>query len=262
MEPYVMAFDVGTSGVKTAVIAADGRLLACAGGTYPLAAPRPGWAEQNPEDYWLALCAGARRAAAEAGIPPEGIAGISLCTQWKGIIPVDAQGRALHPCVIWLDARGEEEAAYLNERLGTGLFSGQSYWAKLLWLKRRRPEIYSRAAYILEVNSFLRRRMTGQWAVDVSNDFIHSPTEETDRFYRRVLEAGELDREKFPPMVDSTDQTGVLAPGPAGELGLPPGIPVFAGSADIPAVAIGAGCGARGAVHAYFGTSGWVGAVR
>ena len=162
MEPYVMAFDVGTSGVKTAVIAADGRLLACAGGTYPLAAPRPGWAEQNPEDYWLALCAGARRAAAEAGIPPEGIAGISLCTQWKGIIPVDAQGRALHPCVIWLDARGEEEAAYLNERLGTGLFSGQSYWAKLLWLKRRRPEIYSRAAYILEVNSFLRRRMTGQ----------------------------------------------------------------------------------------------------
>ncbi len=261
MEPYVMAFDVGTSGVKTAVIAADGRLLACAGGTYPLAAPRPGWAEQNPEDYWLALCAGARRAAAEAGIPPEGIAGISLCTQWKGIIPVDAQGRALHPCVIWLDARGEEEAAYLNERLGTGLFSGQSYWAKLLWLKRRRPEIYSRAAYILEVNSFLRRRMTGQWAVDVSNDFIHSPTEETDRFYRRVLEAGELDREKFPPMVDSTDQTGVLAPGPAGELGLPPGIPVFAGSADIPAVAIGAGCGARGAVHAYFGTSGWVGAV-
>ena len=100
MEPYVMAFDVGTSGVKTAVIAADGRLLACAGGTYPLAAPRPGWAEQNPEDYWLALCAGARRAAAEAGSPPEGIAGISLCTRWKGIIPVDAQGRALHPCVI------------------------------------------------------------------------------------------------------------------------------------------------------------------
>lgn len=261
MGSYVMAFDVGTSSVKTAVVTTDGRLLSCASEAYPLATPRPGWAEQDPEDYWRALCVSAQRAVSESGVPATEIAGISLCTQWKGIIPVDARGRVLHNCIIWLDARAEEEAAYLNKRLKTGMFNGQSYWAKLLWLKQRQPQVYARAEHIFEVNSFLRWRMTGQCATDVSNDFIHSYTGEINDFYARILQAAEIDREKFPPLVDSTSQTGALAQKPAAELGLPSGIPVFAGCADIPAVAIGAGCGDRGTVHAYFGTSGWVGTV-
>lgn len=258
-QAYVLAFDVGTSGIKAVLVSDRGKLAAWAEQGYPLLTPRAGWAEQDPEKYWEALCACARRVMTEQ--PAGRIAGISLCTQWKGIIPVDGRGRVLHNGIIWLDARATGEAAELNRRMGSDLFAGQSYWAKLLWLRRQRPQVYEQAEHILEVNSFLRWKMTGEFAADISNDFIHSPDPECSAFYADILRTAEIDPDKFPPLVDSTAQVGAVTDQAARAMGLPAGIPVFAGCSDIPAVAMGAGCGERHKVHAYFGTSGWVAAV-
>ena len=260
MTEYILSFDLGTSGVKAALVTMDGALAASVERGYPLLTPRPGWAEQDPMAYWQALCACAREVTAGLG-KSQAVAGISLCTQWKGIIPVDRAGNVLHNSLIWLDARAEEEAELLNARLGTREFTGQSYWARLMWLKRRCPEVYRRSETIFEANSFLRWKMTGVRAVDLSNDFIHAWDPAVDDHYARILAAAELDRGKFPPLVRSTDRVGEITAQAGREMGLPAGIPVFAGCCDIPAVAVGAGCGQRGMVHVYLGTSGWVAPV-
>ncbi len=260
-ETYVISYDLGTSGIKVALVSGSGRLLACAQKGYPLLTPRPGWAEQDPMAYWKALCECTRNVMDGAARRPEAAAGISICTQWKGIIPVDAQGQVLHNSLIWLDARAQEEAEYLNLCLNTRMFTGQSYWARLMWLKNNHPDIYNRADCIFEANSFLRWKMTGLRAMDISNDFIHSLDPAVDGLYDNILKAAGIDRNKFPPLVDSTAQVGMVTRQAGLELGLPDGIPVFAGCSDIPAIAIGAGCGKQNMAHAYFGTSGWVGAV-
>lgn len=260
MTEYIMSFDVGTSGVKAALVSLEGELAAGAERGYPLVTPRPGWAEQDPMAYWAALCACAREVTADLG-RNMAVAGISLCTQWKGIIPVDRAGNVLHNSILWLDARAEEEAGLLNARLETEEFTGQSYWARLMWLKRHCPEVYRRAETIFEANSFLRWKMTGAAAMDLSNDFIHACDPAADDYLKRILAAAEIDRSKFPSLVQSTDRVGELTPWAGREMGLPAGIPVFAGCCDIPAVAVGAGCGQRGMAHVYLGTSGWVGAV-
>ncbi len=260
MREYIMSFDVGTSGVKAALVSLEGVLTASVERGYPLVTPRPGWAEQDPLAYWEALCACAREVTAGLG-ERAAVVGISLCTQWKGIIPVDRAGNVLHNSLIWLDARAEEEAGILNARLGTQEFTGQSYWARLMWLRRHCPEIYRRAETIFEANSFLRWKLTGVRAMDISNDFIHSCDPVVDGYFDRLLAAAEIDRAKFPPLVQSTDRVGEVTAQAGREMGLPAGIPVFAGCCDIPAVAVGAGCGQRSMAHVYLGTSGWVAAV-
>lgn len=258
---YIISFDVGTSGVKAALVSLDGELVSSVEKGYPLITPKSGWAEQAPVDYWDALCVCTRSVVADMGAAAAGIAGISLCTQWKGIIPVDSEGNVLHNSLIWLDARAEEEAKLLNARMGTRNFTGQSYWARLMWLKRNRADIYERAETIFEANSFLRWKLTGIRATDISNDFIHSYDPTVDAYYHQILEAAGIDKAKFPPLVQSTAMVGTVTQQAGKALGLPAGLPVFAGCSDIPAVAIGAGCGERNMAHAYLGTSGWVASV-
>jgi xylulokinase len=260
-ELYVISYDLGTSGVKVALVSTQGQLVAFAEQGYPLITPQPGWAEQDPNAYWSAISSCTRQVMKEAGQDPADAAGITISTQWKGIIPVDADGRILYNNILWLDSRAETEAKILNHTLKTDMFTAQSYWARLMWLRNHCYAVYEQAEHIFEVNSYIRWKLTGFSATDLSNDFIHSCDPELDSFYMSILKAADLDRNKFPPLVKSTDPVGFVTTKAAREIGLRPGIPVFAGCADIPAIAIGSGCVERHSVHAYFGTSGWIGAV-
>lgn len=258
---YVISYDLGTSGVKVALVSDSGELIAFAEKGYPLITPRQGWAEQDPNAYWSAIASCTHSVLQQAGRDSADAAGIAIGAQWKGIIPVDATGRILHNNILWLDARAEEEAGELNRALETGMFTAQSYWARLMWFRKHRPVLYEETVSIFEVNSFIRWKLTGFSATDISNNFIHSYDPEVNALYSRIVKAADLDGNKFPAIVQSTDPVGFVTEQAACEVGLVPGIPVFAGCADIPAVAIGAGCTERHAVHAYFGTSGWIGAV-
>ncbi len=255
---YVLSYDFGTSGVKIALVDLQGNLEASEIIGYALLTPRPGWAEQDPDEFWQAVCQGTRKVMSGANVPARSVVGLAFGTQWKGIIPVDAQGRTLHNAIIWLDGRAGKQAAVLNARLHTDSFTERDYWARLMWVKEERPGIYARTQTFLEVNAFLKFKATGVKAVDLTNDFIHHPDPGIQDDYSRVLAAAGLDPEKFPPQVLPAEKVGEMTAQAAADMGLREGIPVFGGCGDIPAIAIGAGCSAQGRAHIYLGSSGWL----
>lgn len=254
----VIAYDLGTSGVKAAVVDPSGTVLRTAVGTYHLQTDATGRAHQDPEEYWAAVCRTTRQVLASRS-ECETVVGAVCCSQWKGIILADSQGQALYPCITWLDSSASAQASYLNRVLETDEFSPQSYWAKLLWLKQQEPELFVKAAMILEVNSYIKMKLTGVAAVDVTNHFTDAEDPETRSHYRQILSASGIDPSKFPAMVPIQAQVGAVTSAAAQATGLQEGIPVFGGCGDIPAIALGIGCAGCGDVHAYFGTSGWIG---
>lgn len=256
---YIAAYDFGTSGVKAVLVGTDGRVLKYSTAGYPLVTPRSGWAEQDPEAYWNAVCQATKNVLNDAGIKPDAVIGIVFSTMWKGIIPVDADGTPLHNCIIWLDARAEKQAEVLNECLHTDRFCAQDYWARLMWLRDEKPEIYEKAAHILENNSYLKFRATGKMSVDLSNCLVASPKEDLQREYDEIMKATGLDMDKFPPYHMPWDRLAGLTANAAEEMGLCEGTPVFGGCGDIPAIDIGSGSSALGAAHIYLGSSGWLG---
>lgn len=256
---FVLAYDLGTSGVKAALVTMQGEAVHTATADYPLYVPQPGWAEQDPELYWKAVCSVTKQVLNQAGAAPNSVAGIAFGTQWKGIIPIDKEGEVLRHTIIWLDARAADQARRLNERFGDGMFNAADYWPKLMWLRENEPECIENAAMILEVNSFLKWKATGEAAIDFSNCFVRSFDEKFDKLYSDIFAFADIPREKFPRTAASEELVGRVTEKAAAELGLVSGIPVFGGNTDIKAITVGSGCCNMGDVHMYFGSSGWIG---
>lgn len=258
---FVFSYDLGTSGVKAALVTLEGRVVETATADYALHIPAPDMAEQDPADYWEGVCTATKLVLRKTGASPESVAGIAFGTQWKGIIPIDKEGRVMHRSIIWMDARGAAEAELLNAHFGTDAFSASDLWPRLWWLRRNKPHLIDDAAVILEANGYLKWRATGNFALDIGDCVVRSHDAAQEDFYREILALCEVPQEKFPRLVDAHEQVGTLTEGAAAEMGLVAGIPVFGGNSDIGAVAVGAGEGTAGGVHAYFGSSGWIGYV-
>ena len=257
-KPYVISYDLGTSGVKVALVDTEGEVLGTATCEYPLYVEHENWAEQDPELYWAGVCQGTKSVLAQCRADARDAIGMAFGTQWKGIIPVDKNGTVLHNSIIWLDGRAADQARRLNEHFGQELFLASDYWPKLMWFRENCPALYEAADTIFEANSFLKWKVTGEKAVDISNSFIRSADPETQHIYDEILTFADIDKEKFPPVVPISSRVGGVTEQAARELGLVPGIPVFAGCGDIPANTIGSGSARPGGAHIYFGTSGWV----
>ena len=226
---YVLAYDLGTSGVKGALVDFDGVLIAATTVDYPRYTPREGWAEQDPEDYWKGVCAVTEKVLERANVTPDQIKGIAFGTLWKGIIPI-AEGRALRRSILWLDGRAADQAERINARFPQSNYSGYDYWPKLMWLRENEPELIEKAEMILEVNSFLKWKATDVAAIDISNSFLRSFDGGLDAYYQDLMEFIGISREKIPGYVDATQPVGCVTPKAAGELGVLPGTPVFGGS--------------------------------
>ena len=258
-ERYVLAYDLGTSGVKAALVTMQGEVVHTATAGYPLYTPQVNWAEQDPDLYWQGVCTATRQVIAKAELDPSLISGLALGTMWKGIVPLNKDGKVLHNSIIWLDARAEDQARRLNEHFGRELFVSSDYWPKLMWLRENRPEVLEEATVILETNAYMKWKATGTMTVDISNSFLRSFDPELDAFYRDYLEFIDVPREKIPPFVKAEELVGHITEEAAAEMGLAAGIPVFGGCNYIQAISVGSGCSDVGGVHIYFGSSGWVG---
>ncbi len=240
----LVGLDVGTSGVKALAISPDGHVVARAEEEYELSLPRPGWAEQDPEDWWRAT------ERALAALPPA--AAIGLSGQMHGLVALDANDRVLRPAILWNDQRTAVECAEIEERIGlerlielTGNRALPGFTApKLLWLRRHEPDVYARIAHVLLPKDYIRLRLTGERATDVADA---SGTLLFDVARRRwsddVLDALELPRAWLPDAFESTDV---------------PGAP---GAGDQAAGALGVGIDSPGPVSVVLGTSGVVFAV-
>jgi len=247
----LVGLDVGTSGVKAIAVGEDGTVLARAESSYPLSTPRPGWAEQDPQDWW--------RATQEAltALDAREVAGIGLSGQMHGLVALDEAGAVVRPAILWNDQRTADQCREIEERVGfdrlvelTGNRALTGFTApKLLWLREHEPDVYARIARIMLPKDYVRLRLCGEHAIDVADA---SGTLLFDVARRQwsdeVLAALEIPREWLPRALESPDVSGETSDG----------IPVAAGAGDQAAGALGVGVVAPGPASAVLGTSGVV----
>ena len=258
-DSFVLAYDLGTGGVKAAIVDTEGRVLRTSTADYPLYTPGPDMAEQDAEDYWKGLVRSTKVVFQDEAFDPSCCVGLAIGAMWRGIIPVNSDGAPLSRGMIWLDTRAREEAEELTRAFPGRTFAPNEYWPKMLWLQRHCPDVVREADQLLEANAFLKRRLTGTASSDPSNCYTDSFDPLLASFYGELREYCRVPETKFPALVHSDDPAGTLLPEAAAALGLPAGIPVFGGSGDIPAIAIGSGSSGIGSAHLYLGSSGWVG---
>lgn len=268
METYVLAHDVGTSSVKTALVNKAGEVIAHAVAKYPFQYPHPGWVEQNPEDYWNGIVKNTRSIIDSIKISSDLIIGTIFSTQAMGIIPMDKQGNVLHPNITWVDGRAEEQAQELMNKLGGKtmfkrivgvVITGKDVIPKLRWLKKHKPDIYNQTQTILDVNGYLKYRATGRMVFEWSGACSYGFNLKKKDWERLLFKAAGVDIKKLPRLVRSTDLVGFLTPTAAKELRLPESTMVFGGCDDTQSAAMGSGANGEGRAHIYLGTSAWAG---
>ncbi len=264
----IIAHDVGTSGVKSALVDSAGNIMSNATHAYPLYTPQPGWAEQDPLDYWNAIVANSKRLT--VSIDKNQILGIVFTTQAMGVIPVDEKGNVLRRNITWVDGRAEEQARWMMNLFGgraafksfLGIeITGKDVIPKLRWLKHNEPEVYKKAHKVLDVNGYLRLKATGKMATEWSGASSWGFNVKKKDWEHLFFRAVGFDREKLPELIRSTDIAGYLTPEASKELDLPTDMPVFGGCDDSQSAAVGAGCVRDGEVFAYIGPAAQIGAI-
>jgi len=263
-----LGIDVGTSGTKALAIDASGRILADAMETYPCHAPRPLWSEQDPDDWWRATVRSVRRVVAAARLKPADVAALGLSGQMHGSVFLDRSDRVIRPAILWNDQRTAAECAEIEQAAGgraklirmvaNPALAGFTA-PKILWLRRHEPRHFDQTRKVLLPKDEIRRRLTGEYATDVSDA---SGTLLLDVARRRwsgpLLRALELDAALLPDCYESEDVTGRLTREAARRLGLPTACVVVGGAGDCAAGAVGNGIVRPGVLSTSIGTSGVV----
>jgi xylulokinase len=247
----LVGLDVGTTGVKALAVSPEGEVLSRIEEAYPLSTPQPGWAEQDPENWWRAA------ESALAGLAVADLAGIGLAGQMHGLVVLDKYERVLRPAILWNDQRTAAECAEIEERLGlrrlvelTGNRALPGFTApKLLWLRRHEPEVYERIAHVLLPKDYVRLRLTGERAIDATDASGTLLFDVARRCWSdEVLAALEIPREWLPPVLESPAVAGHTSDR----------VPLAAGAGDQAAGALGVGVDRPGPLSVVLGTSGVV----
>lgn len=256
----VLGIDIGTSSVKAVVIDRDARVLASGRAAYPTQQPRDGWSEQDPRDWIRAATEACRIALAEVDLP---IGALSLAGHMSAPVLVDRDGVPLGPCHTITDRRATAEVeampADLVEALAalTGnLPATHLVLPKLLWWKRQHPDIWARTHAVLMPKDFVRHWLTGRIAsdpTDSGNSMLFDPARWA--FSAELAERASIDPAKLPPLLASEAVAGSLLPAAAEALGLPAGLPVMTGAADMAATLLATGIDMADDVALTIGTS-------
>ncbi|MCA9026568.1 MAG: xylulokinase [Planctomycetaceae bacterium] len=263
-----LGIDVGTSGTKTLAIREDGHILASSTVEYPLYSPNPGWSEQNPEDWWQATQQGVAEVLNRGRIKPKDVKGIGLSGQMHGSVFLDKSHQVIRPALLWNDQRTAAECEEIEQRAGgrkaliklvanpalTGFTA-----PKILWLRNHEKRNYDRTVQVLLPKDFVRHRMTGQFATEVSDASGTLLLDVKKRCWsKKLLGLLDLDLSLLPKVYESEEVSGTLSETGATALGLPVGVPVVGGGGDQAASAVGNGIVRKGVISATMGTSGVV----
>jgi len=264
---FVLAHDLGTTGNKASLYDERGTLVASAFAGYDTRFERHGWAEQDPNDWWRAVCDSTRELLERAPQARNEVACISFSGQMMGCVPLDPRGKPLRSAIIWADGRAEAQVREVARRIDpdrvyriTGHRLASSYsLAKILWLRDHEPELFDATHAFVNAKDAIVARLTGCFVTDHSDA---SGTNLLDlgelRYSEAILEAAELDPAKLPDAVSSTHVVGEVRPDVADEVGLPAGVPVVIGGGDGSCAALGAGVHREGTAYNYVGSSSWI----
>lgn len=263
-----LGIDVGTSGTKTLLMRENGAVLASATVEYPLSTPKPGWSEQNPEHWWQASVKSVQKVLKDAKVKPASVGGIGLSGQMHGSIFLDKSKNVIRPAILWNDQRTAAECDDIESRAGgrerlISLVANPALTGftapKILWLRKHEPKHYARVTQVLLPKDYVRFRLTGEFATEVSDASGTLLLDVAGRAWsQELLDKLAIDRALLPAVYESEDVTGKLSPQIAREMGLPAGIPVVGGGGDQAAGAVGNGIVKRGVISATMGTSGVV----
>ena len=217
---YMMGIDVGTTGTRAVIVRPDGHVVGAATGDHqPMRMAKPGWAEQDPEDWWQATLVAIRTALEETGVKGSDIAAVGFSGQMHGVVLLDKSRAVLRPSLIWCDQRSQAQCDWITNKVGAAqliqyvsnpALTGFSA-PKILWVRDNEPKLYERAAHFLLPKDFVRYRLTGEFATDVSDA---SGTLLFDVTHRRwspeMLSALGIDPEILPKAFESPEITGEI----------------------------------------------------
>ena len=258
-----LGLDFGTSSVKGVLIDAKQKIVATASAPLKVSRPQPGWSEQNPEDWWKACNTVVKTLGKMKPKAVAAVEGIGLSGQQHGATLLGKDGKALRPCILWNDARSfreceDIEAAEPKARAISGNIPLAGFTApKLLWVKKHEPKIFAAVDKVLLPKDYIRFRMTGEYASDMSDS---SGTYWLDVARRdwseKLLAAGSMRLEQMPKLYEGTDATGRLTAAVAKAWGMPKRPVVAGGGGDNAAAACGIGAVTDNAALVSIGTSG------
>ena len=284
----ILAYDVGTTSLKTCVYSPGERfeLIASSMSEYELRVGNGGIAEQEPSDWFRALCETTLKVLGHPGVRAESVCGISFCSQMQGLVLVDREGKALRPAMSYLDGRavsqkrrtGRErkpagikiEGVPADKVLKSIMITGiaplsvkDPLW-KYHWVRENEPEVFSRVYKYLDVKEYLIMRLTGRAVMTPDSacaTFMYDNRPGRGCWSRSVCRMYGMEPGHLPELIGSTESAGCILPGIAAELGLGTDVPVFGGGGDASLIGIGAGAVGENDAHIYMGTSGWVSAL-
>ena len=262
---YLLGIDIGTSGTKVIAIDETGKLAATAGAEYELSTPKPLWAEQNPADWWSAVCSCCQKIVAQIGA--DDIAGIGLSGQMHGLTMLDENGRVLRPAILWNDGRTQKQCDQITETVGKETLVAETanpvltgFTApKILWVREHEPDVYERARMFLLPKDYVRYELTGEFATEVSDasgtSLLNVPKRQWSEIVCQKLQ---IPLEYLPRVYESYEISGHISPRAAQLTGLRAGTPVVGGGGDQAAGAVGNGIVQSGIISVATGTSGVV----
>ena len=262
---YLLGIDIGTSGTKVIAIDESGKLVATASAEYELDTPKPQWAQQNPADWWDAVCSCCREITAKIGA--DDIAGIGLSGQMHGLVLLDENGVVLRPAILWNDNRTQKQCEQIVEIVGRETLTAETanpaltgFTApKILWVRQNEPAVYERARMMLLPKDYVRYELTGEFATEVSDAsgtlLLNVPNR---RWSEVVCQKLEIPLDYLPRVYESYEVSGQISARAAQLTGLKEGTPVVGGGGDQAAGAVGNGIVQSGIISVATGTSGVV----
>ena len=262
---YILAHDIGTSGNKATLYSEDGTLLKSCIYTYPTKYFNDNWAEQNPLDWWKALCESSKKLLCKVNTKELSV--VSFSGHMMGCLCVDKNGIPLRNSIIYCDQRAEDQNQEILNKLDafdfykiTGHRASPAYsLQKLMWIRSNEPDIYKNTYKVLNVKDYVAYKLTGNMATDFSDA---GGTEAFDivkmTWSDKILDAVDVDRSKFPQALMSTAVVGQVTKKAEQESGIPAGTPVVIGAGDGCAAGVGAGSHEEGQTYTSIGSSAWV----
>ncbi len=262
---YYIGIDLGTSAVKLLLMKSGGSIEKIVSREYPLSFPKPGWSEQNPDDWISAVKDGVRELISD--IDANEVAGIGAGGQMHGLVILDENDCVIRPAILWNDGRTQEETEYLNNDIGTDRlaeYTGNIAFAgftapKILWIKKHEPENFAKIRKIMLPKDYVNYRLTGVHCSDYSDaSGMLLLDVKNKKWSEDMLSICGISMDQMPRLYESYDVVGTLTKKAADELGLPETVKVVAGAGDNAAAAIGTGTVGNGACNISLGTSGTI----
>lgn len=257
MRDLLIGIDGGTGGARAFVFDARGTALGSADAPYATSYPKSGWAQQEPEDWWNAVCLAVRRAMERAAVPADRVAALCAATTSCTVVAAGRDGRALAPAILWMDVRAARQADEIFRRTGQRL-SAELFPCKCLWLKENEPELYRRADVLCEYQDYLNHRLTGEWRFSVNTacnwGYDRRRGGFAEGFYRDIGLEDAL--KKLPPFAAAAGEAiGTLTGEAARALDLDERVLVVQGGIDSSIGMLGMGVASPGSIALMTGSS-------